>query len=669
MSVATPPTELKSAPVIVPWVLVIGERTRYYRPATIERLEVDSETAHQLRIKGRGKGQVRGRNVWQDKAYCIPSEQEWFEVLRRHDRFEEALDELGTYLLHLGSYAKNLAAAGGIKKAPNPLCPSVISCKDPETDSGNGTLNLPWFLYTTETRYKLLVHTPKMLRYNHQFDGKGYESITTQDNTFCCPDDAAWEKFQALRATAIAASNQLQDYLKQLGTYQEAKHDGRYKQNGSAHPGRVDQPDSAETVHAGGIAKAVELPTTNRTNGTALSASGIEPGASSEQRVLPNPTELKVGDRVVICGDRNISNRNKLASITEKDDRGWFNTSLGWYDEHHLRIPDADEILIGDFVELYCSESGEDLPESQRRRAEVVEVFGKSHLRVRYRGETFAGGKETVQQFRKLPGRDLLPYLTEPVKMASRGDEVVVTAPDHPCYGENFTVHAISIFGAYREDGTFFYDEELGYRVEDDYIQPVPPERNEAFTVTLESGDVVVVMADDDLYEAIVTVHAILPSFEIEIDYQGILFAYPRHSLRLYERATPESLAYLKLQHGSTTPTEPTLKQRREALLTEIEEIRQSGPVAPAGAEWKRYRKTKTIGKGDRAQTVTYPADGGYYYTVWHRDAILTNAKGKLVKSLQVGTHESDLYKDWQQRFERRRTIRQLQKVLDRKKE
>ncbi|GEM_PF-881219 len=628
--IAALPSNLKQASVLVPSVLVIGDRTRYYHPAPIERLTVASETPTMLRVAGH-------KNIFQHKAYCIPSDTEWFEGTQRHDQFKQALDELASYLMRLGSYAKNLAAAGGIKQAPNPLTSTVISCKDPETDNGGLTLNLPWYLYTTEIRYTLVTHTPKMLRYI--YPGSSYESITTQNDTFCCPDDAAWEQFQALRQAAITASNHLQDYLKQLGTYQEAKQDGRYNTNGRAYPNRVDEPTPAETACSGGIAPADEPLASSASNGTTGAAGSKESSETERQSVLSvQPTELRPGDRGSISRPRlEVENTATVAS----------------------------ETAVGDFVELYRSESGEELPETQRRRGKVVETFGQSFLRVHYRGETFAGGKDQAQRFRKLPDRDPLPYPTQPVRAASRGEEVVVTAPDNPCYGEIFTVHAVSIFGVFRADNDFFYDEELGYRVDEDdpYIQPVSPNRDEAFTVTLEPGDLVQVMADDDLYEAIVTVYRNLPTFEVEIDYQGLLLAYPRHSLRLYERATPESLAYLASRHSILAPTEPTLQQRREDLLAQIDRIRQSGPVAPAGAEWKRYRKTKTIGKGDHAQTVTYPTDGGYYYTVWHRDAIFMN-QGKLVKSLQVGTNGSDSYKDWQQRFERRRAIKQLQKEL-----
>jgi len=612
----TTPTELKPAPVIVPSVLVIGDRTRCYRPAPIQRLEIDSETAHQLRLKGREKGQTKGRNVWQDKAYCIPSDQEWFEVMRRHDWFEDALDELGTCLLRLGSYAKNLAAAGGFKKAPNPLTTTVIRCQDPETDDRSRGLNLPWEVYPRQVyRFTQVAHTPKMLRYWLEGEHWSGESITSQDDTFICPDDATWEQFQAFRAAAISASNHLQDYLKQLGTYQEAKQDGRYHPNGRAHPNRVDEPATAETTHVGGVAAAVEPSATN---------------GSVSTPAQPDPEFANPADK------RSLP----AAPITLK---------------------------VGDFVELYRSEDGQALPEAQRRRAEVVEFFGKDLLRVRYRGETFADKRDSVQQFRKLPDREPLPYPTLPVKLASRGEEVVVTAPDNPHYGESFTVDVVSIFGVYRADGTFFYDEELGYRVDDPYIQPIPAERDPAFTVALERGDLVQVMADDDLYEAFVVVNAILPSFEIEVDYQGALFDYSRQSLCLYERATPESLAYLQMQHEpapSTAPVTPTLHDRRQQLIAEIEAVQQSGPVAPTGAEWKRDRKTKTIGKGDRAKTVTYPANGDYYYTISHRDAILNNAKGKLVKALHVGISDSDAYKDWQQRFERRRTLKRLQDSL-----
>jgi hypothetical protein len=757
--------------MIVPWVIVIGDRTHYYQLPGLTRWQVLSETPKQLRVQFGSAG----KNLWQHKCYCVPSDQEWDEVNGRLRVFRESLNTIAIYLRRLGSYSQRLSEAGGIKKAPNPLTQSVICCKDPDTDKGGLTFNFPFQLNLYISRTSITAHTPKMLRY--WVDGFG-ESIQLQTDMFVCPDDAAWEQFQSLREAAIAASNHLQDYLKQLGTYQEAKHDGRY--NSTAHTNRLNEPTASETMHSGGVATAVEAFTSN---GCDESTVGAGTKAISEVGGRSVLAELKMGDRVAViknwkgkdlhskrveiaAGDQGAISEvlpkslykveldngaslkfygrqlEQISELLKSELVGDFKvgdrvrTLLNCFGElreatgvivpiesngthgkvcllpdvmphqmgleyacplppieqihsfYHSAYPvngihrgtttvfrtnilevlpsEPDILAIGDFVELYLSESGEALPEQQRRRGEVVQIFDKGFLRIRYRGEQFADKKDQVQRFRKVPKRDPLPYPTQPVQIASRGESVVVTAPDHPCYGETFTVHAISIFGAFREDNTFFYDEELGYRIEDDpYIQPVPADRDEAFTVTLEPGDIVQVLADDDLYEAIVTVYRTLPSFEIEIDYQGLLFAYPRHNLRLYERATPESLAYLASQHCGTTSTETALHQQREALLIEIEQIRQSGPVAPAGAEWKRYRKIKTVGKGDRAEKVTYPSNGGYYYTIWHRDAIFTNSSGKLVKSLQAGTNESDTYNDWQQRFERRRTIKQLQKTLD----
>jgi hypothetical protein len=107
--------------------------------------------------------------------------------------------------------------------------------------------------------------------------------------------------------------------------------------------------------------------------------------------------------------------------------------------------------------------------------------------------------------------------------------------------------------------------------------------------------------------------------------------------------------------------------QTRQDILTQIESqiesIRQSGPIAPTGAEWKRYQKKKTIGKGENARVVTYPTNG-HYYTVWSKQATLRNADGILVKSIQVGTQDSEAYRDWQQRFDRRRQIYQLERQL-----
>lgn len=144
--------------------------------------------------------------------------------------------------------------------------------------------------------------------------------------------------------------------------------------------------------------------------------------------------------------------------------------------------------------------------------------------------------------------------------------------------------------------------------------------------------------------------------------YEGLRVKHRKRSLVLTSnefRFVPRAIRTDR--SSASNPTEESSTQA--VILKQIESIRQSGPIAPTGAEWKRYQKKKTIGKGENARVVTYPTNG-HYYTVWSKQAALRNADGILVKSIQVGTQDSEAYQDWQQRFDRRRQIYQLERQL-----
>lgn len=108
----------------------------------------------------------------------------------------------------------------------------------------------------------------------------------------------------------------------------------------------------------------------------------------------------------------------------------------------------------------------------------------------------------------------------------------------------------------------------------------------------------------------------------------------------------PDKLAELKLQ--------------RSDLMKRIDQIRKSGEVAPAGAEFDFYRQKRVNKDGTVA---FFPAEG-YYWKVKHKQPIFQN-KGKAVKSLHLGTAEDARKKDWDKRMHRRREIKWLESALD----
>jgi hypothetical protein len=233
-SAELPPSKNQHPGGIVPWVLVVTElRQHPYKLPKIERFKVLSETVQQVRLEG-------CKNQWKDKVFCIPNDAAWSEAEQLHIELQDALNDLASCLRKLGHYPQKAKELGAIrydkkkeeysliKGALNPLSPTVIEAHDPDNPQ---FLNLSnWEIYPrAATRRTIIRHTPQMIRIMIDVGGKEYESPTSQAGYFLCPDDAAWEKYQALHAAAIAASEALKQYLKQLGTYTAASLDGRYK--------------------------------------------------------------------------------------------------------------------------------------------------------------------------------------------------------------------------------------------------------------------------------------------------------------------------------------------------------------------------------------------------------------------------------------------------------
>ena len=226
--------------VVLSVVVVLEERQNPYKLPAIARHNVLSETPQQLRLEGL-------RNRPKDSVYCLSDEAAWTNVQLLHSGFQQALDNLANYLRALGHYPNKLKQSGGVRKGgyddrthlvlvkgkPNPLSPTVIDAYDPDYDR---FLELAdWRVYPEQpSRSRIVRHTPQMLRIIGEFNGKEYESPTSQAGHFVCPDDAAWERYAELHDLATAASRSLQTYLKDLGTYAAASIDGRYHHQQSA---------------------------------------------------------------------------------------------------------------------------------------------------------------------------------------------------------------------------------------------------------------------------------------------------------------------------------------------------------------------------------------------------------------------------------------------------
>lgn len=207
-----------SAP-IVSTILFVADQRHPWKLATIDRFVVAYHTSTTVRVGTKG-----GTTRHQHQVYCIADDAAWERVQATQANLQAALDALAAGLRTLGSYAFRLAAAGGIKTAPNPLCFTVISAPDPDlSDEGS------WFtnrLVPRIERGPLTEHTPKMLRRPSAYDGS---AITfSQRDHFVCPDDAAWARIEALIMAAKAAELNWATVLVELGKYSEALADGRY---------------------------------------------------------------------------------------------------------------------------------------------------------------------------------------------------------------------------------------------------------------------------------------------------------------------------------------------------------------------------------------------------------------------------------------------------------
>lgn len=215
---------------IVPHVLYVAEQHYSWKLAAYERLATTYHTPTTVMLAfgtidssvKRAVGK-KGATKQQTGVYCLPDDAAWSRVQVARTHLQQTLDLFADELRLLGSYARRLEQAGGIKQAPNPLSPTVIGVDDPDDDDHHYFVSNP---VPRIDRSEISSHTPKMLHVVR--DGKPW-STTHQRNTFVCPDDAAWSVIQERQRAVQQAYEAWQALLRELGTYQTALADGRYK--------------------------------------------------------------------------------------------------------------------------------------------------------------------------------------------------------------------------------------------------------------------------------------------------------------------------------------------------------------------------------------------------------------------------------------------------------
>lgn len=209
--------------LIVTHVMHIRAIHHPWNAFSIERLEVRGHTPSGVRVVPGTLSSVTARpgHILQNRpdhlVYCLADESAWAEVQHVRTTWQVALDELADGLRELGRYCDRLAETD--KEAANPLTTTVIHLHLPPD-----RFYSPTFFWHGDVpdmkRWKAERHTPKMVI----FGG----SSAAQTHCYLCPDDLAWERVAELHCAAQKAREAWSDLINRLGTYAEAREDGRY---------------------------------------------------------------------------------------------------------------------------------------------------------------------------------------------------------------------------------------------------------------------------------------------------------------------------------------------------------------------------------------------------------------------------------------------------------
>jgi hypothetical protein len=205
---------------IVPHVLIIAPRPGLYAPPPLTRAATMYATATTVRCRPDAGAELTQH---QHLVWCLPDEAAWAEAQALHAAFAERLTALAAALRQAGRYDQRLAANGGIKAQPSPLCLSVAVADDPDAPYPSTWWLTPWHVPSVERR-PVERHTPKML----SAGGIGSDTFP-QDGAFVLGDDATWTQIHTAWWAVQEAAELITAFLMRLGTYQEAVADGRYQ--------------------------------------------------------------------------------------------------------------------------------------------------------------------------------------------------------------------------------------------------------------------------------------------------------------------------------------------------------------------------------------------------------------------------------------------------------
>ena len=201
-------------PPRVPEVIQFGEPANAYSVPDLDRLTVLYHTPTTVRVQtAKGASSLQPAQVG-----ALPDEAAWTAALAVTRQYQTALTALAAALQRLGRYDQRLGeAAAWVAAQAEPLCPTVIEAKDPDSRSWShwGPRGKP----PTVLRHAVDRQTPKML---HLTDGGVHSAaLSAQSQYFVCPTDEDWARVDALHKTVQTAAAAWQAFMTRLGTYSD----------------------------------------------------------------------------------------------------------------------------------------------------------------------------------------------------------------------------------------------------------------------------------------------------------------------------------------------------------------------------------------------------------------------------------------------------------------
>ena len=213
----TPP--LRETTVLASHVLWGGDQPGAYELPPLSRYAVRYHTVRDGTLTTVRCIQEDGTDISRppDQVWRLVDEEAWTRAQHLYRDFQGALTALADQLADLGTYAEKLRAAGGQKKAPECLCPTVIAAEEP------GRARTIWFNrwhVPAVVRRTITRHTPQMLEY--ESSSGYYVSRVNQTDHFVCPSDDAWRQVESCYRRAIAAQVAWDAFLRENSTYAQA---------------------------------------------------------------------------------------------------------------------------------------------------------------------------------------------------------------------------------------------------------------------------------------------------------------------------------------------------------------------------------------------------------------------------------------------------------------